>query len=150
MHYQLIDTSSLDSLVMVNSRDTSLLKRDAVFTFETRKGRLIKMKELDGWYIADRFSPMEIREKVFALMEENYQVSSAELTGRNKEYRVAEPRHVAAYLLHTKGNYSYTQIGVIMGQRDRTSILYAIKTIKGRVKMEVSFREKINRLEAAI
>lgn len=68
-------------------------------------------------------------EKIIELVAHNYQVSVAEMLGRDRSQKVALPRQIAMYLMREMANASLPQIGEVLGGRDHTTVMYAIEKI---------------------
>lgn len=60
-----------------------------------------------------------------------YQVGYLEIKSQQRHQSIVIPRHVSCYLLHELPNSrrSYPEIGRLMGDRDHTSVMFAVKKI---------------------
>lgn len=56
-----------------------------------------------------------------------YEVSVAEIKGRRKDKFIIKARHEVCYRLYRERGYSLKQIGKIVGGRDHTTVLLAIR-----------------------
>jgi chromosomal replication initiator protein len=59
-----------------------------------------------------------------------------ELVGQNRSAKIAIPRQLAMYLLREFNEISLPQVGEILGGRDHTTVMYAIKKIEGDDKLK--------------
>jgi DnaA-like protein len=58
----------------------------------------------------------------------------ADLTGRSREHHIVEARQAAAYALRTRyAKLSLQAIGNLLGDRDHTTIIWAIKVVEQRL-----------------
>jgi chromosomal replication initiator protein len=72
-----------------------------------------------------------------------YGLEEAELLGRNRSSRVAEPRQVAMYLMREETDASYPAIGEALGGRDHTTILHGCEKIGRLVEQDAKLRRDI-------
>ncbi len=63
-----------------------------------------------------------------------YNVETSDLLGKNRVKELVYPRHIAMYLLKTKLNYSYPQVGQALGGRDHTTVMHAVNKIIKELK----------------
>jgi len=57
---------------------------------------------------------------------------------------VAQARQVAMYLLRKLGNLSHKSIGHQFGNRDHSTVVYAIKTVEKQINKDLSYRRSID------
>jgi chromosomal replication initiator protein len=72
--------------------------------------------------------------KVVDLVAHYFNLSAEKLLGRDRSRAVALPRQIAMYLLREEANVSLPQIGEVLGGRDHTTVMYAIKKITKEIK----------------
>jgi chromosomal replication initiator protein len=76
------------------------------------------------------------------------EVSDMKSPRRNKH--IALPRQVAIYLSRHFTSASTTTIGEKFGGRDHTTVLYAIKKIRGKIESDDSFKERVETITQII
>ena len=79
-----------------------------------------------------------------------YNISRAELLSRDRSRRVAWPRHVAAYLCRKLTSASLPEIGEVLGGRNHTSVLRAVRSVGDRVSGDAAFASRIREIEAML
>jgi len=81
-------------------------------------------------------------DKIFdAVVAEFEGISVQDLMGSNRSAKVALPRQLAMYLLRNLNDTSLPQIGELLGGRDHTTVLYAIKKIDDDEKLRSRARK---------
>ena len=66
-----------------------------------------------------------------------YGITVGELKGFSRKAKYVVPRQHASYLLRTRLNRSYSQIGAIMGGRDHTTIVYSVQKYIKKNKLDL-------------
>ncbi|MDK1029203.1 MAG: chromosomal replication initiator protein DnaA [Anaerolineae bacterium] len=72
-------------------------------------------------------------QKLVDLVANYYDLSVEKLLSRDRSRNVAEPRQIAMYLLREEANVSLPQIGQVLGGRDHTTVMHAIKKISKEI-----------------
>jgi chromosomal replication initiator protein len=81
-------------------------------------------------------------DKIFdAVVAEFEGISVQDLMGSNRSAKVALPRQLAMYLLRNLNDTSLPQIGELLGGRDHTTVMYAIKKIDDDEKLRSRARK---------
>ena len=80
----------------------------------------------------------------------HYNLPPAALLGRRRDRTASTARHVAIYLLHDLLHLTPDEIGRILGGRDRTTILYAIKRVATRIPTDPQFATAIQHLHDSL
>lgn len=75
-------------------------------------------------------------------------VDLVDLTGRSRQKHIAEARHVAAYLVRHRCDWSYKAIGQLL-QRDHSTVLYAVEAIEARITCDRRLSSIISELMEA-
>jgi chromosomal replication initiator protein len=65
------------------------------------------------------------------------------MLGRDRSKEVALPRQIAMYLLREEANISLPQIGLALGGRDHTTILYGIEKITDLLERDDRLRRQL-------
>jgi chromosomal replication initiator protein len=64
-------------------------------------------------------------------------LTEAELIGRSRLRELTQARHAACYVLRHRLGLSFAVIGRMLGGRDHTSVLYAIRQTEARIARDV-------------
>ena len=70
--------------------------------------------------------------KIIELVAKEWQTTVEALLGRDRSQKIAQPRQVAMYLLRKETDASLPQIGEVLGGRDHTTVMYAIREDRQR------------------
>ena len=81
--------------------------------------------------------------QVVALVADKFKVTVDQLIGRDRSRDIALPRQVAMYLLRREVNVSLPQIGVALGGRDHTTVMYAIDQIANKIETDSGLRRDV-------
>lgn len=89
--------------------------------------------------------------RVVDLVARRFNLTVEKLLGRDRTKDVAFPRQIAMYLLREETNFSFPQIGEVLGGRDHSTVMYAIEKITDQIKHDdrlqrdiVSLKQQIN------
>jgi chromosomal replication initiator protein len=82
-------------------------------------------------------------EQVVDAVARSFGVTSAQLTGRDRSREIAWPRQIAMYLLREFGNVSLPQIGMVLGGRDHTTVMYACEKVADLVERDDRLRRQL-------
>jgi len=89
-------------------------------------------------------------EKIIDTVAWAYNITRAELLSRDRSRRVAWPRHVAAYLCRNLTSASLPEIGEVLGGRNHTSVLRAVRSVTDRVSGDAAFASRTRELESML
>ncbi len=87
-----------------------------------------------------KITPQKIMEKVCTF----YNVRQEELIGHSKMKTVVIPRQIAMYLCKTMTDMNFVMIAKTFGNRDRTTIMYAVDKIMAAVKTDAALKADID------
>ncbi|WP_162917005.1 helix-turn-helix domain-containing protein [Dongia deserti] len=87
--------------------------------------------------------------RICAIVAEEFGIAVAEMLSERRDLRTATPRMVAMYLAHRATNFSLTRLGWAF-ERDHTTILHAVNTIKERIGRDPDLRFQVDRCESAV
>ncbi|MCC7119646.1 MAG: chromosomal replication initiator protein DnaA [Anaerolineales bacterium] len=82
-------------------------------------------------------------ERVFDLVAKKFNTTVEKLLGRDRSRDVALPRQIAMYILREEANFSFPQIGEILGGRDHSTVMYAIEKISDQIERDDRLRRDI-------
>lgn len=83
---------------------------------------------------------------VMTLITTEFAITARELTGKSRTQTVSLPRQIAMYLLREHTECSLEDIGRIFGNRDHTTVLYAVNKIRERASKDRIFKELVDGL----
>lgn len=83
---------------------------------------------------------------IMSLITSEFAITARELTGKSRTQTVSLPRQIAMYLLREHTESSLEDVGRIFGNRDHTTVLYAVNKIKERTQKDRMFKELLDGL----
>jgi chromosomal replication initiator protein len=83
---------------------------------------------------------------IMTLITSEFAIAARELTGKSRTQTVSLPRQVAMFLLREHTENSLEDIGRIFGNRDHTTVLYAVTKIRERSQKDRIFKELLDGL----
>lgn len=89
-------------------------------------------------------------ELIIEVIAEHFNLTTNELYSINKSRNIAYPRQVAMYLCRKLTDFSLSDIGKIMGNRDHTTILHGIDKVEKNIKSDPSMQNTIDVLTKKI
>jgi chromosomal replication initiator protein len=85
-------------------------------------------------------------EDVMTLVTTEFAITARELIGKSRTQTVSLPRQVAMFLLREHTENSLEDVGRIFGNRDHTTVLYAVNKIRERSQKDRLFKELLDGL----
>jgi len=92
---------------------------------------------------AARPSPEEVRQKT----ADAWGVSVEALTSKRRTRSVTVPRQVAMYLIKTNLDLPYSDIGVLFGGRDHSTVIHSVNKVEAEMASDPAFRSQVRRLQ---
>lgn len=83
---------------------------------------------------------------VMTLITTEFAITARELTGPSRTQTVSLPRQIAMFLLREHTESSLEDVGRIFGNRDHTTVLYAVNKIRERMGKDRMFKELVDGL----
>ena len=77
-----------------------------------------------------------------------YGISEEELRSAQRNRRIAQPRHIAMYLLREETDASLPQIGAELGGRDHTTVLYGYERVRARLEHDDQLKREVMTLKS--
>lgn len=87
---------------------------------------------------------------IMDLITMEFSLSARDITGKSRTQAVSLPRQIGMYLSRELMDHSLEEVGRFYGNRDHTTVLYAVQKIKKRVKEDRLFRDLINNLRSRL
>ncbi len=82
-------------------------------------------------------------DQVVSAVAESFGLETDMLTGRGRSQEVALPRQVAMYLMRQEANASLPQIGLALGGRDHTTVMYACDKVADLIERDDRLRRQV-------
>ncbi|HZN41370.1 MAG TPA: chromosomal replication initiator protein DnaA [Planctomycetota bacterium] len=83
---------------------------------------------------------------VMMLITTEFAINSRELVGKSRTQTVSVPRQIAMFLLREHTELSLDDVGRLYGNRDHTTVLYAVTRVKERILKDRMFKELMDGL----
>ena len=83
-------------------------------------------------------------QKIIESVSSYYNISEDELLGKSKQKNIAFPRQIAMYLCKTLTNLNFVMIAKVLGNRDRTTVMYGVDKIMETVKVDSELKADID------
>ena len=128
----------LESTVIRLLARSSLTKTD--INLDLAKNVIIERK---GRSLATELTIQEIVKRVSSFTK----VPEDKIVGKGRERKIAEARQLSAYLCRDILGSTLVNIGMFLGGRDHTTIMYAYKNIEKRIEKEPRIRKTVNSLK---
>jgi chromosomal replication initiator protein len=84
------------------------------------------------------------------IVADAYEIAVNELLSHRRTQRFCLARQVAYYLCKVTTTKSLPEIGMAIGNRDHTTIMYGVRQIAARIAVDDEFRDKVNAIRARI
>ena len=89
-------------------------------------------------------------EEVMSLITNEFAITARELIGKSRTQSVSLPRQISMYLLREHTESSLEDIGKIFGNRDHTTVIYAVNKIRERSQKDRMFKETLDSLSTRL
>ena len=119
-------------------------------TFQMEEISVAEVKSVLEGYFSSGPSRRILVPDVQREVESHYKVSHADLIGKKRSRNIAHARHVAIYLCREMIDLPFGDIGKQFGNRDHTTVMYAYKTIGGKLPKDRALQEEIELLRQSI
>jgi chromosomal replication initiator protein len=116
--------------------------------------RIIAFSDLSGSPLTPRLAEMALSdllpqtrtitaERVVDVVALSFNVTTDHLLRRGRSQNIALPRQVAMYLMREESDASLPQIGLALGGRDHTTVMYAIDKIADMLERDDRLRRQV-------
>ncbi len=82
-------------------------------------------------------------EKIQRKVAEYYHIKPSDIIGKNRSRSIARPRQIAMYLSRKLTRHSFPEIGTFFGNKDHTTVLFAVNKIEKEMESDAKLREVI-------
>ena len=83
-------------------------------------------------------------EKIIAEVGKIYSVTPEDMRSQKRSSQISTARQVAIYVVNRITGLSYSNIGVEFGNRDHSTIVYAINKVKSTIKKDPTFKGMVD------
>jgi len=109
----------------------------------TARGRSIELANAVS-YLTDITAPHVRVSDIQEIVAMEYGVTVHEMKARRGSHaKIVRPRHIAYFIATKLTALSFSAIGHIFGNRDRTTILYGVRRVKDRVASDTAFADEV-------
>ena len=81
---------------------------------------------------------------------ESFDLLPADMLGKRRTKRVAQPRHIAIYLAKHLTDHTFEDIGRMFGGRDHSTVIHAVNKITALMLQDVAVRREVELLAAEL
>jgi len=89
-------------------------------------------------------------EQIISTVAGEFAITKKELLSRSRTHRIALPRQVAMYILREEAAISLPQIGLLLGGRDHTTVMYGYDKIADLLETDDGLRRKIVKVRESL
>ena len=89
-------------------------------------------------------------DKIMENVASYYSINVTDITGKSKQKRFALPRQIAMYLCKNMTDLNFTMLARIFGNRDRTTVMYAVDKIAEMAKENAAAKRDIENISKNI
>lgn len=87
---------------------------------------------------------------IISKVAKHYQVKTSQIKGRSRKKKIANARHITAYLLRKELQYPLKRIGQLLGGRDHTTIMHSEEKVDRLFSTNQQIRHDILEIKKAI
>ncbi len=123
-----------------------------VVTQSENGARPVTIENLQVW-LADFLKAYDRRvtiEEIKRRVADHFQLKVADLESPNRSRSIVRPRQVAMFLSRILTPRSFPEIGKRFGDRDHTTVMHAVTTVKGFIETDPHFAEEVESLRLSI
>lgn len=89
-------------------------------------------------------------QRIYDVVCTQYDVDAEAIKSKSRERHLSEARQVAMYLARTQTDISLATIGVLFGNRDHSTVLYACRIIRNMMDINPGFCERVRKMERKV
>jgi chromosomal replication initiator protein len=89
-------------------------------------------------------------DEVVGLITTEFAISARDLTGKSRTQAISLPRQIAMFILREHTEMSLEDIGRTFGNRDHTTVLYAVTKIRERTQTDRMFKDLLDGLSTRL
>jgi chromosomal replication initiator protein len=89
-------------------------------------------------------------QEVMSLITEEFSISPRDLTGKKRTQAVSLPRQIGMFLAREYTEHSLEEIGRFFGNRDHTTVIYAVSKVRTRAGEDRMFQDLLTTLRTRL
>ena len=123
-----------------------------VVTQSENGARPVTIENLQVW-LADFLKAYDRRvtiEEIKRKVADHFQLKVTDLESPNRSRSIVRPRQIAMYLSRILTPRSFPEIGKRFGDRDHTTVMHAVTTVKGLIGSDTHFADEVEGLRLSI
>lgn len=123
-----------------------------VVTQSENGSRPVTIENLQVW-LADFLKAYDRRvtiEEIKRRVADHFQLKVADLESPNRSRSIVRPRQIAMYLSRVLTPRSFPEIGKRFGDRDHTTVMHAVTTVKDFMEKDTHFADEVETLRLSI
>ena len=107
----------------------------------THEHPILSVRELKT--LADAPLKVVSLQRILSVVAEHYGIPELAIRSQNRTRTIILPRHIVCYLAYRLMNYTYIEIGGVLGSRDHSTVLYAVRRVEEKMIVDESIRKII-------
>ncbi len=131
----------------IRELEGALTKLQVMADVERREIDLPLARAALGEGETNRIEPKVQMRTIIELVTDFFGVSEADLVSKRRHRSITQPRQVCMYLAREHTRFSLEEIGGHFGDRDHTTVMHAVSTVKGRCDTAADFKQTVKALE---
>ncbi|AHI52342.1 chromosomal replication initiator protein DnaA [Spiroplasma culicicola] len=114
--------------------------------------KIIELDDINGFLEEYSYAPGgEVNiQKIKNVVSQNYGVTVKSLDAKLRTGNVVKARHVAMYLSMKILKKNYSEIGVVFGGRDHTTVMHGVKKIEEEISKDKIFKKTLDKIKKEI
>lgn len=81
---------------------------------------------------------------VLDVVSKNFGVTIEDILSKSRKKEVSEARHIYCSIMKSEFSYSLKTIGQTISDRDHTTVIHSLNTVKDRCETEEGYRENLD------
>lgn len=98
----------------------------------------------------DPSTPFPTVRHIQSVVEARFGLTHAQMVGQQRSRSVARPRQIAMWICRRQTTQSLPSIGTLFGNRDHTTVLYAVRRVDSLIGGDPALALVVSGLEASI
>ena len=87
-----------------------------------------------------------VLQDIMSLVTDEFSLNAKDLRGKSRTQSISSPRQIGMYLARQHTESSLEEIGRFFGNRDHTTVLYAVRRVAARLESDPTYTALIQRL----
>ncbi len=131
----------------IRELEGALNKIIAWYELSRKTPTINSVKDVVASFLADPSKRALTPKRVMEAVAEFYSVSLDDILGTCRKRELVVPRQITMYLMRQELNFSFPTIGLQLGGRDHTTVMYACDKIGGMLEAEERLRLEVENIK---